>query len=153
MAKTKGKGGAPLGSSNAMKFKTTEQRAELFNAILEHLSNAWDQASFEMCDWDTVERYIRDFPEDFPIDEINKSKRKGHKVIESLLRGIAQGKIQGNAPTAIFLAKNKIKYRDQVDTRVDGSISVKHSVGRIIDEIRRENSGTKEPTEESGVEA
>lgn len=128
--------GALPGNKNGLKFKTTEARAGVFKELIKHLENAFDQDSFEPCDWDTVEYYIKNFPEDFPADEIAAARRRGHKVLEKMLTGIAHGKINGNAAAAIFIVKNKLPrhYRDKTETehmgRGGGDIVVK-----VIDDI------------------
>jgi len=130
--KNKPGAGPPKGSKNGLKFKEKAQRQKVFKELISHLENAWDQESFEPCDWETVMKYCADFPEDFPADRIAEAKRRGHKVIEGLLKSIAQGKIAGNAPTAIFLAKNKIKYTDNY--RVDSKVTIKDDTG-LRDEV------------------
>lgn len=107
-----------LGLHNKIKFKTQEERQEVFRDLIKHLENGWDWESFEHCDRITAMKYITDFPEDFPSDQVESAVRRGHKVMEGLLAGIATGKIDGNAPTAIFLAKNKIGYRDRREVEI-----------------------------------
>lgn len=130
--KNKPGAGAPKGNKNSLKFKEKEDRQRLFAQLIEHLENAWDQESFAPCDWDTVQKYCKDYPEDFPADKIAQAKRRGHQIIEGLLKGIAHGKIKGNAVAAIFLAKNKIKYTDKLN--VDNNLTVKDSDG-IVSEV------------------
>lgn len=115
-----------------MKFKEKSERQRVFKLLIKHLEEAWDQDSFYECDWETVEKYCKDFPEDFPPDEIKMAKRRGHMVIEGLLKGIAKGSVAGNAPTAIFLAKNKIKYTDKLN--VDSKVTIKDETG-LADEV------------------
>jgi len=133
-------GGAPKGNQNNLKFKTPEARKEVFEELIKHLENAYDQASFGPCDWDTVESYIENFPDEFPAEDIAAAKRRGHKVLEEMLFGLARGEIQGNATTAIFVVKNKLPahYRDRVENQVSGPNGEAVMV-RIFDNLPAKN--------------
>lgn len=119
MAGKPGRSGAPLENTNSVKFKTAEQRAALFKAAVEHLEQGLDRESFEPCAWATFERYCADFPEEFDAERIAQARRKGRQLIEKMLMSNALGQTKGNPATLIFLAKNKIGYRDRVQVMGD----------------------------------
>lgn len=111
--------GAPDGSKNALKFRTDAEKKELFAKAVAHLEQGLDKQSFEPCAWVTFEKYCADFPEIFDADRIAQAARKGRQVIEKLLMSNALGQTKGNPATVIFLAKNKIGYRDRVQLMGD----------------------------------
>lgn len=104
--------GAPFGNQNKMKWKTPEERQSICNEICEHLKKGYSQDSFPAADWDTVERYIKDFPEDFDNNKIKESLREGRKLMETLgIQGTA-GKLKGfNAKSWEFIMQNKYGWK------------------------------------------
>lgn len=113
-------GGPPLGSKNHEKFKDDKSKQELFVALIEHLEAALDTASFEPCDWETVQRYCAEYPDIFNAERIGRARRRGRQVIEKMLMSSAMGKLKGAQPASIiFLAKNKINYRDKMQLSGD----------------------------------
>jgi hypothetical protein len=111
--------GAPTGSKNAMKFCTPESRQELYEAAIAHLERGLDRSCFIPCDWQTLEKYMIDFPDTFDADKLAQASRKGRQVIENLIMSNAIGKTKGNAATVIFIAKNKLGWRDKVQLSGD----------------------------------
>jgi len=65
------------GNKNAMKLNTPELRKEVFRQYCEWISHGWSRKSFVFdhpdisITWETVEKYMRDFPE-----ELNENDRK-----------------------------------------------------------------------------
>ena len=115
----KGRSGPPEGNTNSMKYKTPEERRALFDAAVAHLEQGLDKQSFEPCAWATFERYCAEYPDEFDADRIAQAIRKGRQIIEKMLMSAAIGKTKGNPATLIFLAKNKIGYRDRVQVMGD----------------------------------
>jgi len=131
--------GAPNGNKYALKFDTPKARAGLFKAILDHLSDGLSKACFPLCDWDTVEKYMTEFPLEFPADQIKRAIRMGQCEWEKLGKSGARGKIKGfNAKAWEFNMKNRYDWREKTDNIVknpDGT-SLKRSI--IILPAKRE---------------
>lgn len=109
---------APVGNNYNKKWKTPEERKKACEAVCEHLAQGLSQDCFPDADWDTVERYIKDFPEDFPAEKIKEARRKGRMFWEGAGRDGAIGKIPNfNATSWIFNMKNRYKedWRDKHD--------------------------------------
>ena len=112
---------APIGNNYNMKYKTPEERQALCKLVCDHLKEGYDQGTFKPCDWDTVERYIKDFPEDFPSEKVEQARRTGYLRLEKLGMLGMIGKLTGfNATVWIFMMKNKMGWRDKRDITSDG---------------------------------
>ena len=102
---------APKGNNYNMKWKTKEERQAACDALCKtHFFSGLSRGCFDLADWDTVERYMKDFPEDFPPEKIAKAVRDNKKVWETIGLDGAMGKINGfNATSWIFNMKNRFK--------------------------------------------
>lgn len=109
------------GNNYAMKWKTSEERKRICALLCKHLSEGFHQDMFEEADWDTVERYMKDFPEDFPSDQITHAKRLGYKFLYHLgLKGTA-GELKGrfNDKSWKFIMQNKYAWKERHDFTSD----------------------------------
>lgn len=118
--------GAPKGNNYKMKWKTSEERKRICELVCEHIASGLSQDSFPEADWDTVERYIRDFPDDFPAEKLKMAARRNRLYWET--RGICgmNGDIPGfNATAWIFNMKNRFKdWNDTRQTQLTGHLEV-----------------------------
>lgn len=118
---------APKGNDYSRKWKTQEERRQAFQALCDHLESGLSKKSFPLADWDTVEAYCRDFPEDFPPEKLQEAMRRHLLVWEKIGIQGAQGKIEGfNAASWIFNMKNRFKedWRDKVEQEHSGTMAV-----------------------------
>ena len=112
---------APVGNTYNLKWKTAEDRQEACDAVCAHLASGLSKASFPHADWDTVERYLGEFPEDFPTEKIREAERLGRLKWEKMGMDGAGGVIQGfNAASWIFNMKNRFptEWRDKTEQDV-----------------------------------
>jgi hypothetical protein len=124
--------GAPLNNNNAEKYSTPEERQALCDRYCKYLMSGGYPSYFRECSDKTIERYIKDFPIDFPSEKIEEAERVYKAYYFGILHGGATGKIQGyNAPSAIFLAKNINKFRDNHDI-TSGGEKIKSAPPQII---------------------
>lgn len=124
------------GNRHAERYNTPELRADLKTKLVAHLLEGLDQKTFGPCDWDTVERYCREYPDEFPVIEINEALRIGKQWHEKNLRDIASGRNpDGNPAAAIFLAKNKLGMRDRIDVREVPQSNFNEASDEELDEI------------------
>lgn len=131
-------GGAPIGSKNREDFKTPEQKQKLYAEYLTHLRQGLDQRTFVPCQWETVERYAKEYPEIFDETEISKAKREGLLIYEKLMVSACLGtigtqKFKGNPACLIFTVKNKLGWRDKVEV---SSEPLNPFQVQIVDDIR-----------------
>jgi hypothetical protein len=106
--------GAPKGNTNAMKFKTSEERQALCQLYCEHMAKGLSKDCFLPCDMDTFERYQKDFPIDFPTEKVSQAEREGRLHWEEMGDVMAVAG-QGNATVWIFNMKNRFKWTDRHD--------------------------------------
>lgn len=107
---------APVGNNYAMKYKTSEERQALCQKYIDYVKLGRSKEYFPECDYDTFQRYCRDFPEDFPTEKIAEAERTGLGRLEEFGFAGMLGKIPGFNVTAwIFIMKNRAKWRDKFD--------------------------------------
>ncbi len=126
---------APKGNNFNVKWKTPEDRKAACEAVCAHLAEGFSKASFPLADWDTVERYMADFPEDFPAKKVEKALRLQKFEWERLgLKGV-RGEIDGfNATAWIFNMKNRFRaeWNDTVKSEHSGPDG-----GAIVQRVER----------------
>jgi len=120
---------APKGNNYNKKWKTKEERQAAFRAICEHLASGLSKACLPMCDWDTVEAYMDNHPDDFPADKLREAMRRQMLVWEKIGLEGTMGEIKGfNATSWSFNMKNRFPrdWRDKQDIDFDtsGTISI-----------------------------
>lgn len=128
---------APKGNNFNTKWKTPEERKAACDAVCQHIASGLSQQSFDLSDWDTVERYCKDFPEDFPAEKIAAAFRAQRAMWERLGMQGAKGEVANfNATAWIFNMKNRFRaeWNDTIKsdhTSSDGSMTPQ-VVERII---------------------
>lgn len=113
--------GAPEGNTNAMKYKTPEERRALCEKFCSYLKAGKPKNYFPDCDFDTIQRYMKDFPIDFPTEQIEAAEREGkQKLIEVGYAGML-GKVPGfREKTWQFIVQNMTDWRLRKDVTTDG---------------------------------
>lgn len=118
---------APKGNNFNVKWKTAAERRAACDAVCEHLASGLSKATFPLADWDTIERYCHDFPEDFPAEKVAEALRMQRLEWERLgLKGV-KGEIDGfNATAWIFNMKNRFRdeWNDTTKTELSGGLKV-----------------------------
>jgi len=117
--KTK-KRGAPKGSKNKLKLKESKERKEMFERFCDHVSRGLSQTSFpELC-YNTIHKYMKDYPEDCPKEKLDKALRESMLFWETVgLQGTI-GKIPYFNPTTwIFNMKNRFPKEWSDSVKVD----------------------------------
>lgn len=108
---------APFGNDFHLKFKTPEAREALCEAWCQHRIAGKAKESFIPCDHKTLERYARDYPDEFPSEKLEEAERRYFEWWEDVGRRGIMGEIAGfNAPTFIFNLKNRFGWRDKSET-------------------------------------
>lgn len=114
---------APLGNTNNTKWKTSEERKAACERVCEHIMSGLSRDCFPDADWDTVERYIKEYPVDFPPEKIENAMRINRLFWEKTGVEGTLGKIQGfNATSYIFNMVNRFKedWKNRNDTNIGG---------------------------------
>lgn len=111
---------APKGNKYKEKFKTQEERQKLCDAWCEHLQNGYSKQSFPLCDYDTIERYVKLYPADFPADRLEKAMKINRMFWEGLGIDGTKGKINNfNASSWKYNMANRFGWRDKQDHTSD----------------------------------
>lgn len=123
---------APAGNDYKLKYKTPEKRKALCERYCAYLKKGGYPSYFSECSDKTIDAYREKYPEDFPTEMLEEAEREYKRFYFDLLTEGATGKIHGyNAPSAIFLAKNINKFRDNHDI-TSGGKEIKSAPPQII---------------------
>jgi len=107
------------GNTNALKFKTPEDRAIMFHEYLNHIKTGYSKESFPMCDPQTFKKYLEDFPTEFDTDLLTEAEREGRKFWERMGISMSLGLAKGNPLSWIFNMKNRYHWKDKLDVTTD----------------------------------
>ena len=112
--------GAPEGNQNRMKWKTPEERIAACEKVCQELENGYPKIYLETADWDTIERYMKDFPIEFPAERIQNAIRNGQKKLLTIGYSGMLGKIPGFVPrTWEFVTQNMTGWKLRSDLTSD----------------------------------
>lgn len=104
--------GAPIGNTNRMRWKTPEERIKACEELCKELEEGLPKEYLDIADWDTIERYMRDFPVEFPSEKVEAAIRHGIKKIVRLGYGGMSGKVEGFVPrTWEFITQNMTHWK------------------------------------------
>lgn len=106
---------AQEGNEKGVLFPTPEDRKKACEAYIEHIATGFSKKSFELCSPETIDKYIKNFPEDFNVHRIEAAFRVGRKVWEQRGHDLVLGKIDGNSPTWFRIMQNQYDFRDRLD--------------------------------------
>lgn len=109
------------GNDFNVKFKTPEERQKLGEDWCEHLRNGYSKESFPPCDPQTFKRYLKEFPEDFDTDMIEKAERKSRMYWEGIGHDGTIGQIERfNASSWKFNMVNRFGWHEKNDVTTNG---------------------------------
>lgn len=106
---------AKKGNTDKVKFPNPEDRQKCHDEYCEHLKQGFSKQSFEGASPKTMTKYIKQFPEDFPIEEIEAALRVGRYEWEKIGMDQAKGINGGNGSTWFRIMQNQYDYRDRLD--------------------------------------
>ena len=127
---------APKNNDYNRKWKTQAERQAAFKAVCDHISSGLSKASLPIADWDTVEAYMANHPEDFPADELREAMRRQMLLWEKIGLNGAMGEIKGfNATAWAFNMKNRFPkdWRDKIDHGVEAPGDITITIGKNAD--------------------
>lgn len=141
-----GMAGMNPGNTNAMKFKTAEERKALCAVYCIHVEQGLSDESFPECDMQTLKHYREEYPLDFDTVEIEKSRRTRQLLWEKAGLDGTMGRIPGfNAATWKFNMANRFRWRDRSDVTSDEKPTLcLTSIIDAIEEVTRRNQSTPE---------
>jgi hypothetical protein len=101
---------AVIGKSSSLKYKTSEERKELFKKFCEHVAKGYNRHAFPDVSFETVRKYMKDYPEDMDQELLGEAERAGFLKHEQIGFGLMTGQIRGSAAAWKFTMVNKFKY-------------------------------------------
>ena len=102
----------------AVKWPTPEKRKAACKSYCDHIRAGYSKDSWPDADFETVERYKRDFPEDFCPEMISRAERESRLFWEKIGVSGTVGKIKGfNAKSWEFNMQNRLGWSNKTDNR------------------------------------
>lgn len=103
----------------AVKWPTPEQRKAACDSYCAHIEAGYSKDSWPDADFETVERYKRDFPEDFCPEKIARAERTSRLFWEKIGITGTIGKLKGfNAKSWEFNMQNRLGWSSNVKQEV-----------------------------------
>ena len=127
---------AKKGNDYKKLWKTSAERQAAFKEVCDHIASGLSKASLPIADWDTVEAYMANHPEDFPADRVREAMRHQMLVWEKIGLDGVTGEIKGfNATAWAFNMKNRFPkdWRDKIDHGVDAPGDITITIGKNAD--------------------
>jgi hypothetical protein len=106
---------APLGNKRATKLKDAKVRQEAFQQYCEHLSKGYPKEAFffdhptHSVSWETMDRYIRENPGEFPPILMQKAKSARYKLWFTEGWALMRGKHKGSPVVWQTIMRNLFK--------------------------------------------
>lgn len=89
--------GAPEGNQNGVKLKDPDVRQDAYRQFCAHIAKGKSKKSFVFkhpdltCCWETVDKYIKEDPIEFPPIHTQVAKAEGYAIWEEVVEGAAKG--------------------------------------------------------------
>lgn len=131
---------APKGNKNGIKLKDPDVRQIAFQQYCAHLAKGKSKSSFVFkhpsltCHWETVDRYIKENPVEFPPIHTEIAKAEGYGVWEQVIEDGARGVNKDVNPACLQMKmRNQFSWdKDEKTTapspQLDGQLKILKSV-------------------------
>lgn len=102
------------------------ERRKLCKAFCDHLEKGFSKECFSEVTHQTVERYMKSFPQEFPAEEIEAARLRGREWWEGIGRRQANGECLGNSRTWFYNMANRYAWRERLEVEAEhkGSVNV-----------------------------
>ena len=102
------------------------ERRKIFQELCRHISQGLALDSFRVMSLPTIEKYLRDYPEEFDRDELDEAVRVGKAFWEDIGRRQSLGTCIGNSRSWYYNMSNRYGWseRQQVDAKTEGNVQV-----------------------------
>ena len=106
--------------------KDKAERKKLCKSFCDHLAQGLSKDSFSEVHMQTIERYMKKYPEEFPREEIELALVKGKEMWERIGLRQANGTCLGNSRSWFYNMANRYGWREKLDVEAEhkGEISV-----------------------------
>lgn len=148
---------APIENDNARRYKTPEERQEMFASLCAHVFKGFSLKSFVECGENTITRYREEYPEDCPQSQLDEAYRGCRFFWEEIGIEGTVGRIKGFNPKSWeFNIKNRfpeewqdkqtvdhsgnLNLSNMSDEQLDAQIKAMAALPGILDESRTKNS-------------
>jgi predicted glycoside hydrolase/deacetylase ChbG (UPF0249 family) len=136
----------------ALKLKTPELRQEAYRQYCDHIAAGYEKKSWYFdhptitCTWNTIEKTLRDYAEEFDLELKEVAEAKGLRVWENVLYASARGENKSANPLSIkMIFANKWGWNDLRSQRPDNDIiSVQHNQEAILIQMNHLQEAAKE---------
>ena len=107
-------------------LQSQTKRQRVCKELKKHLAEGLSINCFTGCGGRLLQRLIKEFPEDFDLEDIDYAKDKGMNWWEKLGKSQASGENCGNSRTWFYNMSNRYGWSDKVDLKADikGNVNV-----------------------------
>lgn len=129
-AHTKNKGGAPKGNQNKVALKDIETKKKAYLHYCNHVSEGKAKKSWYydrdglMVHWETMEKYMDQFPVDLDPKHMRVAEAKGYQIWENVVAGSATGDNEkANTASLQMIMRNKFGW-DKKEENTQGPVTI-----------------------------
>ena len=128
MAKSAKKAGAQKGNQFGVKLKDPDVRQDAYNSYCAHLAKGKKKETWVFehptltCTFKTMDRYIAEFPDEFPAIKKEVAYAKGYQVWEEIAEEHAKGQNACVTPALQMIMRNKFDW-DKEEKAQDNTAS------------------------------
>lgn len=116
------------------------ERRKLCKAFCEHLAEGLSKESFSDVHYQTIERYMKLYPEEFPQEEIQLAAVKGREYWERIGKRQANGECLGNSRTWFYNMANRFGWREKIEVEAEHKGQVNVNVISYATQKARDNN-------------
>jgi hypothetical protein len=110
---------AQIGNLSAEKYRTPEERKDIFELLCEHVAQGFNLDCFVPMSFETIKRYLEVYPDEFESDKLAESERKGKLHWEGIGMAGIVGKIKDfKERTYQFVMMNKYDQKIKSETQI-----------------------------------
>lgn len=102
------------------------ERRKVFKELLDHVGKGYSIKSFSELSEESINNYLKAFPEEFDREELDRALRKGMELWENIGYRQANGSCIGNSRTWYYNMANRYGWREKLEVEAEhkGSIAV-----------------------------
>lgn len=119
-----------------------KERQRICKAFCQHLEEGLSRACFAEVHIQTLERYMKAYPEDFPQEEIDLAASKGQQTWERIGKKQSTGECMGNSRSWYYNMANRYGWREKIELEAEHKGQV--NVNIVSYASRKDSSDTPE---------
>jgi len=120
-------------------LSSPEERKKIFKELLKHVSQGFSLDCFGMLSLETIEEWLKSFPNEFVREKLVEAQREGKTYWENIGHKQARGECLGNSRTWYYNMSNRYGWSERQEVKQD----VKGAMQVNIVNYSKQNDSTK----------